>query len=597
MNDVDGSLEKVKRQYQVKKEGVRPRNDPANKRIDALARGAYPVSDFVPLNESGRPRATWASLANTVIDVLRPLMKRRYLVPVLIFLVFSGMLTSLKVIRLDQQYGDSALYFQLTDNLASRGVPLSSVYAAIDDFHIQGIPSATAEQISTNPLSPNQPVESNYFLFHAHYILYPIAVLTKVIPTNVVLLSLFVLSFTGLVLLAYFILRAKAIPIGAACLFCLLIISHPAWSDAFNWQFYPERLFVLAGFVFMYLVSREKTGRSALIAAGVVCALIIERTGIMAGAFLLLYVLLYWRSGIRDRTFKLGFGAALLFYGIFILKFGVTNPEYANFLPSSFAALMWNLHYPHFLQNLGMFGLVNCVLLIVALFEWRAAVIAVVFMLPNALGNLGGSEKVAWSTHYHDIYLPALVWAALVGFIAAYRMAAASKRLPVFYALTCLLILFLSCIDPYSAANLSISPSNLQSHFLARFVRESNEYLGMAGRSLDASYGDLQRAVPEHTVVSVPEGVMTALYPNRTLRFFPMDIDHADYAVLSILGGVGNDTEYGGIISYRGPDEALRIDKVIVARMKRDGYDFAHAAVIPGMDVAVVKRLHAGERP
>jgi hypothetical protein len=46
----------------------------------------------------------------------------------------------------------------------------------------------------------------------------------------------------------------------------------------------------------------------------------------------------------------------------------------------------------------------------------RLALIAFGAMLPNILDNIAGAEKTGWSTHYHSVYFPFLVAAALIGF-------------------------------------------------------------------------------------------------------------------------------------------------------------------------------------
>lgn len=527
------------------------------------------------------------------MDLLRSVMKRRYLVPIALFLFVSGMLIGLKLIRLDQQHGDSAMYFQITDNIAARGVPATNISAAVTDFLAQQINNMTAQQVADDPLVPKGPEEVNYFGLHANYILYPIAVFAKVFPANAVLLTLYVLSFTGLVLLAYFALRDRGIPVVAAALFCIYIIFHPAWSTGLDWQFYPERIFVLSGFVLMLLASRNG-GRAALIVTAAICASISERAAIMAGIFLVLYPLLYWRTD-RDRTFKLALGAASFAYGVVVLKFVLVNPEYSGYFPKNFAGLIANFQSPHFMQGLGLFALVNAGLLVVALFEWRAALIAFVIMLPNVVGTLGGVEKVGFYSHYHDLYLPALVWAALAGFASAYRMATARKGLvPVFYGAAFALALALGSLDTSTMAQASVTPANLRNSFFVKFVNESEEYYGPEGAMLARAYGDLSRAVPVNAVVTMPEGGMSVLYHDRIIQFFPLDIDRAGYAIMSVGKAADGSRIYIGTPGYfLGAAEAHRVDQILLARMKKDGYDLSHPVVIPRLGMAVFKRVGA----
>ncbi len=321
------------------------------------------------------------------------------------------MLTAFKLIRTDQMFGDSAMYFQAVENIASRGVATSQVSAGINNGFID-VTTPTA-QVAKDPLPlfgrPAPLTERNLFRGHAYVILYPIALLVKVFPVKFVLMLLYALSYTGMALSAYFVLRSKAVSIVGAILFCVLIVTHPAWNlGLLAGQFYPDRLFVLVGFIFMILASanadpqkRSISNRIWLAIAAVACASINERAAVVAGIFLLLYVLLYWNKPGLDRYYRLALGAGLFCYGYIALKIvQSTNSEYSAFFPTSLDGWLHLVQQPQFAQLNTLFFLVNAPLLCLAVFQWRAATIAVILMLPNIFGNIGGAEKVGWTTHY-----------------------------------------------------------------------------------------------------------------------------------------------------------------------------------------------------
>lgn len=527
--------------------------------------------------------------------------QREYLIALVVFIGLFIVVTGVKVSREDSLQGDSAIVFQATENIAGRGVAVSQVAANTLAFVTEsGLGQMTADQIAHNPLSaPPAAKETNILAWHAYYILYPVALLVKVLPVEMVLFSLWTLSFIGLVAVAYLALREMNVPVAGASLFCLLIVSHPAWSESLlEGQFYADRLFLLAGFVFMYLVSRKNTSRALVITTGVICLLIHERGAITAGMFLLLYVLLYWKQTVTDRIFKLAFSVVLLSYGLVAVKLILSNAFYTSFMPTSIAQVTANFQQPVFAHNAELFVLINLPFILLALFEWRAAVIAIVLMSPNLLGSIGGAEKIGFVTHYHSYYFPVLVWAAMLGYVAAYRKAAAVTRVPSIYAVVAVcaipvvLALYLSMLDPYSAPGPHLSTSNIGNQFFFKLNRQASNYLGPGslGAAERAANDKLRKAIPEGSVVTAPEGAMTPLYKHRTIRFLPMGIDTADFAVLAFtLSGEG--VAYSGAVSYLGPEEAGRINKVIEARMKKDGYDFRHAIYIPEASLAVIKRL------
>jgi hypothetical protein len=526
---------------------------------------------------------------------MRRFVRVEYIAVVGLFLILTVMLTSLKVIRIDQLKGDSATQFQTTENIAFRGVPVSNVLESVYAYVFQsGLVTMPAEKMAKDPLAPPPASERNLLGFHAYLILYPIAAFVRILPVNVVLLTLDVICFTGIVVLSYFMLRSRGIPIVAAAVFCLAIISHPAWSEGLlSGQFYVDRLFILAGFVFMYLASRDQTPRPYLFAAAVVCMSINERASLTAGIFLLVYVALYWKDIKTDRSLKLGLSVAMLLYGWLIVKFVIgSNPYYSTFMPASMGDVIARFNQPAFAENARLFILVCLPLLLIALFEPRAAAIAIIMLLPNVLGTIGGAEKVGWSTHYHASYFPALIWAALVGYIAAFRMATTRKLLPVFYAGAGVAVLYLGMLNPYSPHQVSFSPANIDNHFIFQFKRQAQGYLSSAGLAFAALGNDVRAAVPEGSVVTTIEAGMPLLYRNRTVEFLPVDIDRADYAVLEITSAPGQPMTYGGVISYLGPDESVKVNRVIAERMRKDGYDFAHAKLVTGLGLAIVKRIH-----
>jgi len=463
-----------------------------------------------------------------------------------------------------------------------------------------GLGRMTAGQIAKDPLTPPPATkEANIMAYHTYYILYLVAPLVWVFPVKFVLFALWTLSFFGVVALAYLGLRQRNLPVVGASLFCLLIVSHPAWSESLlDGQFYVDRFFVFTGFLLMYLASRQNVSRAWLVVAGVLCLLVNERGALTAGAFLLLYVLLYWtRPGI-DRIFKLGFSFVLLAYGAIALKLVLTNSFYSSFMPTSIAQIMANFQQPVFAHDAELLIFVNLPLILLALFEWRAAVIGIVLLSPNVLGSIGGAEKIAWTTHYHSYYFPVLVWAAMLGYAAAYRKAAAVTRVRPIYAVAAVcampvvLALYLSMLDPYTAPGPNLSSDTTSNQFFFKLNRLSANYLGAGslGATQQAAGDRLRKAVPPGSVVTAPEGAMTPLYEHRTIRFFPMGLDTADYAVLAFTPTPQGIT-YSGDVSYVGPDEAKKIDAVIVQRMKKDHYDFRHEILIPEISLAIVKRL------
>ncbi|HTU68864.1 MAG TPA: hypothetical protein VMF11_00970 [Candidatus Baltobacteraceae bacterium] len=506
--------------------------------------------------------------------------------------MITMILTSYKVLDVNALEGDSAAFFQATENLASKGVATSQTFGATVAYLFQsGYLKMTADELAKSSLNVPSPMTDNILHGHAYYVLYPISLFAKVVPAKILLMALFAITFAGVLLIAYVALRQRNVSILGACLFCLLVASHPAWWQPVLWgQFYPDRLFVLFGLIFMYLASRDKVPMAALAFMGVLCAVTNERGALMAGIFLLAFVVLYWKQLAAKRVPMLILGLCLVGYAVILVKFVLVDVYYSHYLPISIKNLFSEFRYPPFAQKTELFLLVNSPLLLLSLFAPRMAAIAAVMMLPNLIGSIGGGEKIGWSTHYSSYYFPALIWAALLGYGGLFRRAALQRRRVPFYIGIVGLILFISMINWAAYDPISIQPANIRESLFEQLPGAMSTYFGEKGVEGRAEADEIDAAVPRNVIVSTTESGMPFLYRSRTLQFFPADIDSADYAVLWSAKQVKTRV-YNGAQTRLGPAEEKKINDVVIRRMRRDGYDFKHAAYFPALGLAVVKRL------
>lgn len=521
---------------------------------------------------------------------------REFLVALLLFVAIVAGFTTLKVSEVRQWRGDSAIFFQVTENVARRGVGVSQVFANTQGYLDSHLMSATAQQIAANPLTPPAEKERDMLRFHAYYVLYLIAPLVWLLPANGVVLFLFVLSYVGVLFLAYLMLRRRNVPIAAALLCCLLFVSHPGWSQSLlEGQFFPDRLFVLAGFALMCIAYRRASSPLPLAATGVLCMLIGERAAITGGLFLIAYGLLYWRQQTRSQALvKIALGAVMLVYGEVLIKFVLADAQYSSFLPGSLGEAIALFHNPAFAHKAALYMLIALPFLALSLFDVRATAIALLLMLPNILGNIGGAEKIGWASHYHTYDLPGQLWAAMVGCIAAYRTLSGSAFRWAFYSGVAALILLINLIAPSAYDPISIGWANIPNTFFPTAWHETNSQLN-GGGEWNAMVEQMLVTIPPGSVVSTVEEGMPLLYRDRTIRALPIGIDKADYAVMYFERAKDQPPQFLGVDSFLDADEKAAINQTIVGRMSRDGYDFAHArtfSVNGGLSgIAIVHRL------
>jgi hypothetical protein len=517
-------------------------------------------------------------------------------------------LTTYKLVRIDQLYGDSAMYLQATENIVRHGLPESQVQSRIVHYLDEsGFLSEPVDQIAANPQALFGGViptsQRNLLLGHAYFILYPIAQITRLVPVRTVLLTCYVLAYIGMLLAVYVACRRRHVSILGTALFCLLVASHPAWwQGLLSGQFYPDRLFVCFGLIFMLAVARlDVTARDHtyllwLLVLGIACASINERGALVAGIFLFAYTILFWRATDPHRWYRLGLGTALALYGYGVVKLVLahTNAEYAgDFLPTSFGDLVYRFEQPGYMAKIGLFAVVNAPLLCLAARQWRTALIAVLLMIPNIIGNIGGAEKTGWSTHYPSFFFPSLVFAGLIGYASLLDGGRRRVLVPAYYVLIGALSIFVWMVNPDSVEPISIQPANIARSFLPSYADNLNLYVfsGANRDLLQQAERTLESSVPPNTTVSSIELGMAHLYRDRILDFFPSGIDHADYAVLG-AAMVDGKLQYNGAISYRGASEQRKLNDLVTARMRLDGYDLQHPILAPALaGIAVVRRI------
>lgn len=507
-----------------------------------------------------------------------PLMaKAERWIAVFFGLLLGGLLAGIHATRVDLMRGDTAIFLQTTENIAHGKPPDSQVFANTQAFLDGKYFKMTADELATDPLAPPAHDERNLLRFHAYWILYPLALFVTFLPAEAVIFASYGLAFAGMLVVAYLVLRRRNVAPLPALLFCALVVSEPAWGSSAVWgQFYPDRLFMLAGLGFMFVFARARFSPAWTIGLALLCALVNERGAITAGGFAFLYTALYWRR-IDARRMRLVLAAGLLLYGLIALKFVITDASYSSFLPRTPSALMKLLQLPSFLPDIGLFLLANLPLLALACAQPRKAGIAFALMLPNLFGNIGGAEKVGWTTHYHSYYFPALVWAALSGYATLTHSGRPRMQANAVYAATL-------------AAILLFIPFAPDGSFLVTFPTQTELALSSNGRMFRALVDPLPATIPTGTVVSTVEGGMPFLYHGRKLRLFPIGIDTADYAVVNDAGMVDGKHRYSGTVSFGSPGERSAVDRTIQERMRRDGYDLDHPVMIRPLGLAIVKR-------
>lgn len=416
---------------------------------------------------------------------------------------------------------DSAIFEQVIENIHARGAAVSNVFAAtqnyIDrEYFIHDLPTLLSMELS----APDE-VERDMSRFHAYGILFGMAPMLHFLDSWMLLYGIQALTYAGVVLAGFaMVLRATGRP-WLATLSALCVACHPVVLGGLHGQFYPDRLYVLAGLLLLHLVWIQASWWSVLLAA-ILVASINERAALIGGLSL---IVLPWcngghHEGLRRKAGMAVLGAVLLAYSSLIGRLWLSNMYYGTYLPQTWAKATERILDPVYLHNLGLFMAANLVMLAMAWPNRRLLAFALLMIGPNMVGSVGGAEKVGWVSHYHSYYFPALVFAAMHGVIAKQR----SVWLPhALVAAICVTVGF-SCSE--SAQRRLPDLRYAQQQFLS--LRQ-----WLAGKPTGLDQRDEVRSlVLPNSWVSTDEQGMAWLKSHARVDFYPVAPDRAEQLLL-----------------------------------------------------------------
>jgi hypothetical protein len=490
---------------------------------------------------------------------------------------------------------DTGFLLEMTENIANGEGDKSSIYAAMNNFFGSYLQVAKAEDLCNRKLGK---VSTEFRVVtdsHKYYITYIVAVFSKFFDIKALYYTIHVFGFFLMLYIVYRILRENHINILPASLFTILVFVHPAFSLSMSGQLYAERMFIPFAMIFLYLLNKKEFSKASLVglySSGFLLSLVSERAPVMMGIFIFLYICLFWKKlEKRKKVHLVTIGGLLLFYAWYSLKAIAETMKDAvsNYLPKTIEDLLYRfVEHPTFLDNLIIFGIFSFLFLgIFTVFRWRLLLLALVMMLPNIFGDIGGAEKTGYYTHYHSLYFPFLVFVAALGYI---KMVDIFKESRYSYTISIAMIGLILLSLASSPYNKNISTQNMIVE--NPILRDINLYPDIFNKNsslrqyLDG-FNKINDLIPEGSIVTASESGQVLAWKNKTNYYYPMGIDIADYAVL-YAQKTDNGYKYAGVVSYLGNEEAEKINRCMQNRMVELGYDFKNQIIIN--DFAIIKR-------
>ena len=515
---------------------------------------------------------------------------------------------------------DSAQVVEMINTTFTDGIPRSqSNWSAlqISETNFSEIPGKRITYMSIEPdklcAMPLQVgyVESTFMLErHAYVINYLLAPFRTIASGTSIATWFHAFTFIGLIFGLYVFMRKEQLPIAGAVLFSLAVISHPAWSESVFGQLYPDRFFIFIGFLYAVLLYKRFTGKDeytlAIILTAILGIIITERAAIMIGGFTLASLIAY--RGIKRWTSQdlplLGIGITAVVYAILYMGLMQDNPMYSSFSGRLFLFFESINNDEVFRLKLGKFLLVNAPLMVLALFEWRLAMIAFGAMLPNILGNIGGAEKIGWSTHYHSMYFPFLIAAANVGFIRLWRLSAKYCQQGMLSGFMVIVVVLMLTIKPYAlfpiwSFNASFSDTQISLVLNNAVIKVvsivSNLDLTAYNHIQFAAKQSLKvaDAIPRGATVSTTSGIPALIDRGISILNYPHGLASADYIVNSYSLDKNDQVQLSGATTYLGAKKQAQLNDCLNARIWQAGFKLEQ--LVPLVDehrfgIAILKR-------
>jgi hypothetical protein len=494
---------------------------------------------------------------------------------------------------------DTAFLFQAVDSILAGQRPLSEVVSSWSQgyrFFLMPPLQVCASALAFVGGAPYDMLGN-----HAYLGLYPVAALAMLTGTEYAFALLNAAAHLALLALPYWFLRRRGIPVLASLAFSVLVAAYPGWSLSSVGDYYMDRLAMPSLLALLYLLHERARDDArpgswswrAIVLVAIAAAICTERAAIMVLGAVLFFLACYApvrRDPVLCKALLLlagGLVAYLAWYFalVYVGVAGVGN--LARDSVHSVHALLGRLQQPGFwpflctnLVFLGWFAIVA---------GWRTALLTAGALAPNVLVSTGGAELVGWSTHYHTMYIPFLVYAASLGYArAAQRMTARLASAMLAVVVVAAAAVMARHYDPYTARweKATSSPSGrwgVMGVAMDYFFRPARSSARVASESARG----LAEVVPRGSSISAVEGVMPALYAGRRISMYPVGLDSAEYLVVNgtVRDGV---VSFQGATSYLGPAEGAALDACLTRRAVQSGFGFVKE--VPAIGVIVMRR-------
>jgi uncharacterized membrane protein YwzB len=245
---------------------------------------------------------------------------------------------------------------------------------------------------------------------------------------------------------------------------------YPGWSWSIQGQPYVDRFYMPFSMLLFYIIHTENKISLKLILITAISCLIAEKTIIYNAIFFASFLFLNFRAiNKKNKYLFILLILILIILSYYLTNFYINNLYYSTAIPKSIDSIIGLFQSQSFKNGTISLILISVPLLIPPLiYQKKLFILAVIMLLPNIFGNIGGAEKIGFSTHYHALYFGFIIYA----FIAAIKKFISNNKYiaPIFMVVSCLFYIWVG-FDENNRIKIS---SLTNANFISKFYNEYN---------------------------------------------------------------------------------------------------------------------------
>jgi hypothetical protein len=497
--------------------------------------------------------------------------KEIYFGLVLLFAIVT-FIVNLKLSSSLNLFGDTAMHYTILENAQKAGFLFNPIfpslmkYSFIDSVYTQPLIFFNNNNFNYEASIYSEAV--NHLRFHFYAIIFLLAPLVKIFSAKDIVNTLNISSFFGLLFLGYCLLRNYKMPIFLSLLSVLAFSFNLAWSQSLFHQPFYDRLFMSLSFIFILTCVKKNFSPIYFILALFISSMTVEKALIYNAIFLISYLAVNFKE--IDKV-RLKYFLCAAFFCVFsfllISKLYLNNPYYQSAIPQSFSDLVSRIIEISTIEDqknktFTFLLEVSPLLILPLFFAFRFFLISSIILIPNIIGNIGGAEKIGFSTHYHSLYLGFICFAYLLAINNLYKSNIKFKKIFIFLylMLTILFYLFFS-INNKNLIEFKFNKLNyvnqLDSFYKSRGSAQKNQDL-------------INNLIPKESRLSVSEAAMAYVYDFKNLSFFPYNYENSDFLIVQYSIVQGKNLPY--FMTFLGEDHNVKSRLAIYNRLVDAGF-------------------------